>query len=94
VPPWTLPAKFAMSGVISTVIASWWLSRFIFLTFLGIRILILVSARPEIHKLDGGRTLSICKGCLLKLHHASAGKGRTCRSIPSLHGHFLSVCYR
>jgi hypothetical protein len=23
VPPWTLPAKFAMSGVISTVIDSW-----------------------------------------------------------------------
>jgi len=29
VPPCTLPAKFAMSGVISTVIASWWLGRFI-----------------------------------------------------------------
>src|SRR5437868_2156253 len=26
-PPWTLPAKLAVSGVISTVIVSWWAGR-------------------------------------------------------------------
>ena len=28
VPPWTLPAKLAVSGVISTVIEGWWSGRF------------------------------------------------------------------
>jgi hypothetical protein len=29
VPPWTLPEKLAMSGVISTVMESWWDKSFI-----------------------------------------------------------------
>jgi hypothetical protein len=28
VPPWTLPEKLAVSGVIRTVMVSWWAGRF------------------------------------------------------------------
>jgi hypothetical protein len=83
VPPWTLPAKFAMSGVISTVIASSWLGRFIYSNVIRnsfVKVLKLLRGRlrgPEVHELGAENSLhlSVLTSEPVKMHDACSRRG-------------------